>query len=119
MNDNLDNFFYDPDDTDIEDLTYEEQETIKYQSMNNTYKLIINGYDFDAFSDPLFWLLTNYDQVSVFDVLIDYFQDPLREEYEKCAVLKEIRDKRLAHMKSRDAKKGKFTYKLGVQNKDL
>tara|TARA_R110000765_G_scaffold423725_2_gene533034 strand:+ start:41 stop:397 length:357 start_codon:yes stop_codon:yes gene_type:complete len=118
MSENLENFFYDPGDADVEFLSTTEEEIIKYHSMNNTYKLILNEYDFTVFPDSLFWLLTDYDKLTVFDVLIEYFQDPEREEYEKCAVLKGIKEERLKHMKRRGTKKGKFTYRLGVQNKD-
>tara|TARA_R110002050_G_scaffold116946_2_gene233642 strand:- start:18867 stop:19226 length:360 start_codon:yes stop_codon:yes gene_type:complete len=119
MSDDLENFFYDPEDSDVEFLSSREEETIKYHSMNNTYKLIINDYDFEVFPDQLFWLLTDYDALSVFDVLIDYFKHPDREEYEKCAILKSLQEKRVKNMKSRAAKKGKFTYRLGVENEDL
>ena len=118
MSEDLENFFYDPEDTDVELLTDKEQEMVKYHSMNNTYKLILHEYDFTVFPDTLFWLLTDYDKLTVFDVLIEYFQDSDREEYEKCAVLKKIKEERLTYIKQRGAKKGKFTYKLGVENKE-
>tara|TARA_R110000751_G_scaffold49529_5_gene110198 strand:+ start:5817 stop:6209 length:393 start_codon:yes stop_codon:yes gene_type:complete len=118
MSENLDNFFYDPEDRDVELMTEEEKEIVKYHSMNNTYKLIMSEYDFTVFPDTLFWLLTDYDKASVFDVLIEYFQDEDREEYEKCAVLKQLKERRLRY-KKRASKKGKFTYKLGVQNEGL
>jgi len=108
MSEDLENFFYSPGDDDIDLLTDDEQEAIKYHSMMNTYKLIINEYDFEVFPDRLFWLLTDYDTLSVFDILINYFASPDREEYEKCAELKRIKDERL----KRGAKKGEFSYKL-------
>ena len=46
MSENLENFFYDPGDADVEFLSTTEEEIIKYHSMNNTYKLILNEYDF-------------------------------------------------------------------------
>lgn len=116
MNDNLDNFFYDPEDDDIDFLSDEEREKIKYHSMHNTYKLILNEYDFEVFPERLFWLLTDYDSFSVFDVLIKYFQHPDREDYEKCAELKRIKEARLKIRSKRVAKKGKFTYNLGADD---
>ena len=119
MNDDFENYFYDPKDDDIDLLSDEERETIKYHSMHNTYKLILNEYDFEVFPDRLFWLLTDYDSLSVFDILIKYFQHPDREEYEKCAELKRIKEARLKEHPKRVAKKGKFTYNLGPDNPDL
>ena len=119
MNDNLDNYFYDPEDDDIDLLTDEEKERIKYQSMHNTYKLIVNEYNFEVFPDKLFWLLTDFDSLSVFDVLIEYFAHEDREEYEKCAILKKIKEERMKNRPKRATKKGKFTYNLGFDPDDL
>jgi hypothetical protein len=118
MND-YNKYFFDPD-GDLNDLSEEERQTIKQQSMLNTYKLIVNNYDFDIFPNRLFWLLTDYDALTVFDILIDYFADLEREEYEKCAELKNIKEKLIKNRSVRTAKKGKFTYTITSDDeKDL
>ena len=111
MSDEFDSYFFNPE-GDLNQLTDEEREAIKRQSMLNTYRLIINNYDFDVFTDTLFWLLTDYDELTVFDVLIDYFADPEREEYEKCAKLRDIKDSLKSNRLRSRAKKGKFTYTI-------
>ena len=116
MSDELDNYFFNPD-GDLDRLTDEERESIKRQSMLNTYRLIINNYDFEVFDETLFWLLTDYQETTVFDVLIEYFADPTREEYEKCAEIKKIKDNLSKKRLASGAKKGKFTYTIKPDNK--
>ena len=40
MSDNLENYFYDPEDEDLDILTDKQKESIKRQSMENTYTLV-------------------------------------------------------------------------------
>ena len=110
MND-FNKYFFDPE-GDLNDLSKEEREIIKQQSMLNTYKLIVNNYDFDVFPNRLFWLLTDFDALTVFDVLIDYFASPEIEEYEKCAELKNIKEELIKNQSIRTAKRGEFTYTI-------
>lgn len=113
-NDNLENYFYDPNDDDLDILTDKQRESIKRQSMENTYTLVINNYDFDIFPEKLFWLLTDFDSITIFDVLMDYYIET--EEYEKCAVLKIVKE-REKQIRSENKKKiGKFTYKLPMED---
>tara|TARA_R110002020_G_scaffold292835_2_gene508253 strand:- start:9030 stop:9395 length:366 start_codon:yes stop_codon:yes gene_type:complete len=114
MGDNLENYFYDPKDDDLEILTDKQREAIKRQSMENTYTLVINNYDFDIFPDKLFWLLTDFDSITIFDVLMDYYIET--EEYEKCAVLKIVKEREIQMSSERKKKKGKFTYKLPMED---
>jgi hypothetical protein len=117
---NLDynDFLFDGEDPEFSALTEEQREEIKHQSMENTFKLITNNYDFEVFPNRLFWLLTDYDELTVFDVLIDYFADPEREQYERCAILKKIKERHLRNTdKTRAAKRGMFTYRLGTDEK--
>lgn len=111
---NLENYFYDPEDKALELLTDKQKESIKRQSMENTYTLIINDYNFDIFPEKLFWLLTDFDEPTVFDVLIDYYIDT--EEYEKCAQLKIIQESIIGTKGAK--KRGQFTYKLGFDEDD-
>ena len=111
---NLENYFYDPEDKALELLTDKQKESIRRQSMENTYTLIINDYNFDIFPEKLFWLLTDFDEPTVFDVLIDYYIDT--EEYEKCAQLKIIQESIIGTKGAE--KRGKFTYKLGFDEDD-
>lgn len=118
---NYDNWLFNDgdDDPELNSLTEEQREEIKHQSMENTFTLITNNYDFEVFPNRLFWLLTDYDELTVFDVLIDYYSDPAREQYERCAVLKKIKDRHLRHSKKkRVAKKGMFTYRLGLDGEE-
>tara|TARA_R110000824_G_scaffold229769_1_gene417405 strand:+ start:127 stop:492 length:366 start_codon:yes stop_codon:yes gene_type:complete len=110
MSENLENYFYDPEDDDLEILTDRQRESIKRQSMENTYTLVINNYDFDIFPDRLFWLLTDFDDLTIFDVLMEYYIDT--EEYEKCAVLKIVKERERQLSRDRKKKQGKFTYTL-------
>ena len=111
MSDEFDNYFFDPEE-ELSQLTEGEREAIKNQSMLNTYRLIVNNYDFEVFDNTLFWLLTDYDELTVFDVLIEYFADPDREDYEKCGKLRDIKLSLRNNRLSRGAKKGKFTYTI-------
>ena len=67
MSEEYDNYFYDGDDPDLQELKPEEREEIKRQSMENTYTLIINNYNFEVFPNKLFWLLSDFDEITVFD----------------------------------------------------
>ena len=111
-------YYYDPKDDDNL-LDDDEKILIRDASMNNTYTLITNGYDFDVFHEKLFWLLTDYQEITVFDVLIDYFQHPDREEYEKCAILRDIKKELTKDFNSRVLKKSKFTYTIEPDDKGL
>ena len=111
MSDEFDNYFFDPEE-ELSQLTEGEREAIKNQSMLNTYRLIVNNYDFEVFDNTLFWLLTDYDELTVFDVLIEYFADPDREDYEKCARLRDIKIELNKNKKKRTVKRGKFTYNI-------
>ena len=105
------NYFFDPE-GDFSELSDDEREYIQKQSMLNTYTLIINNYDFEIFPKTLFWLLTDYDELSVFDVLIKYFSHLDREDYEKCARLRDIKIELNKNKKKRTVKRGKFTYNI-------
>ena len=118
MKDDFENYFYNSDDPELDMLTDAQRANIKHQSMENTYTLITNNYDFEVFPNKLFWLLTDYDELTVFEVLIKYFAHENREEYEKCALLKKIKERHLRHKPTRAVKKGKFTYKLGVDDEE-
>ena len=118
MSEEYDNYFYDGDDPDLQELKPEEREEIKRQSMENTYTLITNNYNFEVFPNKLFWLLSDFDEITVFDVLIDYFKHPDREQYEKCAVLVEIVKDHKQYYKRGAAKKGMFTYQLGANEEE-
>jgi|3_EtaG_2_1085321.scaffolds.fasta_scaffold30611_1 hypothetical protein len=111
------NYFFNPD-GDFSDLSDDERESIKRQSMLNTYRLIVNNYDFEIFPDSVFWLLTDYDELTVFDILIKYFSDLDREEYEKCARLRDIKKELMKNKKKCMAKKGKFTYNIKPNEKE-
>lgn len=118
MSEDFDNYFYDNDDPELDMLTDAQREEIKHQSMENTFTLITNNYDFEVFPNKLFWLLTDYDALTVFDVLIDYYSHPNREQYERCALLKKIKERHIRRRPTRAVKKGKFTYKLGVDDEE-
>ena len=70
MKDDFENYFYNSDDPELDMLTDALRANIKHQSMENTYTLITNNYDFEVFPNKLFWLLTDYDELTVFEVLI-------------------------------------------------
>tara|TARA_R110000787_G_scaffold255726_2_gene361070 strand:+ start:1206 stop:1571 length:366 start_codon:yes stop_codon:yes gene_type:complete len=110
MSDNLENYFYDPEDEDLDILTDKQKESIKRQSMENTYTLVINNYDFDIFPEKLFWLLTDFDTLTIFDVLMEYYIET--EEYEKCSILKIVKEREIQISSDNKKKLGKFTYKL-------
>tara|TARA_R110002012_G_scaffold37023_1_gene104092 strand:- start:2929 stop:3297 length:369 start_codon:yes stop_codon:yes gene_type:complete len=114
MSENLENYFYDPEDDDLEILTDKQRASIKRQSMENTYTLVINNYDFDIFPEKLFWLLTDFDSLTIFDVLMDYYIET--EEYEKCAILKIVKEKHTQISRESKKKMGKFTYKLPIED---
>ena len=87
-----------------EEFSEKEKEIIKRSSMINTYRLILSNYDFSIFPNTFFWLLTEYEDRSVFDVLLDYFEST--EEYEICADIKQIKDNITKANKSRSEKRG-------------
>ena len=89
-----------------EEFSEKEKEIIKRSSMINTYRLILSNYDFSIFPNTFFWLLTEYEDRSVFDVLLDYFEST--EEYEICADIKQIKDNIAKANKSRSEKRGKL-----------
>jgi hypothetical protein len=95
-------------------LTDKQKESIKRQSMENTYTLVINNYDFDIFPEKLFWLLTDFDSLTIFDVLIDYYIET--EEYEKCNVLKICKEREIQLSSENKKKQGKFTYKIPMDD---
>ena len=51
-------------------------------------------------------------------MLIEYYADEEREQYEKCAMLKKIKDRHVRHNPKSAKKKGKFKYKLGVDDEE-
>ena len=73
-----------------EELTDEEILAI---SMDNTYKLIISDYDYEAMeASGGYWLLKNADSVSALKNVISYYEGV--EDFERCAELFEILKKR-------------------------
>ena len=48
FDDDLENYFYNSDDPELDLLTEEQRTEIKHQSMENTYTLISNNYDFEV-----------------------------------------------------------------------
>ena len=77
---------FDPyDDEELDGFSDGEKEVIRRSSMINTYRLILSNYDFSIFPNTMFWLLTNYKEQNVLDILIEYFETT--EEYEICAEL--------------------------------
>lgn len=110
----FDNF----DDEHIEEFTEHEKEIIRRSSMLNTYKLLVSNYDFSIFPDSMFWLLTDYQESNVFDILLDYFEST--EEYEICADLKKMQDNLDRVRASRDAKKNRvLRYLMGPKDELL
>lgn len=84
-----------------EEFSDDEKEAIRRSSMINTYRLLVSNYDFSIFPNNLFWLLSDYNEENVFDVLLNYFEGT--EEYELCADIqkmkinfKKIKDSRAA-----------------------
>ena len=86
-----------------EDFSDEEKEAIRRSSMINTYRLLVSNYDFSIFPNNLFWLLSDYNEENVFDVLLEYFEST--EEYELCADIKKMQDNFKKIKDSRAAKK--------------
>tara|TARA_R100000406_G_scaffold41208_1_gene27547 strand:- start:653 stop:982 length:330 start_codon:yes stop_codon:yes gene_type:complete len=86
-----------------EEFSEEEKESIRRSSMINTYRLLVSNYDFSIFPDNLFWLLSDYNEEHVFDVLLEYFEST--EEYELCADIKRMKDNFIKIKNSRAAKK--------------
>tara|TARA_R110002050_G_scaffold300041_2_gene467467 strand:+ start:1721 stop:2050 length:330 start_codon:yes stop_codon:yes gene_type:complete len=86
-----------------EEFSDEEKEAIRRSSMINTYKLLVSNYDFSIFPDNLFWLLSDYNESNVFNVLLDYFEST--EEYELCIDIKKMQDNFEKIKSSRAAKK--------------
>ena len=54
MKDDFENYFYNSDDPELDMLTDAQRAIIKLQSMENTYTLITNNYDFEVFPNKLF-----------------------------------------------------------------
>ena len=88
------------------EFSEEEKEAIRRSSMINTYRLLASNYDFSIFPDDIFWLLSDYKDQNVFDLLLEYFEGT--EEYEICADIKKMHDTYLRIKDSRDAKKNKM-----------
>ena len=66
----------------------------------------------------MFWLLTDYEETSVFDILLDYFEST--EEYEICADLKNMQDNTERVRASRASKKNKvLRYLMGPKDELL
>ena len=86
-----------------EDFSDEEKEAIRRSSMINTYRLLVSNYDFSIFPNNLFWLLSDYNEENVFDVLLEYFEST--EKYELCADIKKMQDNFKKIKDSRAAKK--------------
>ena len=85
------------------EFSEEEKETIRRSSMINTYRLLVSNYDFSIFPNNLFWLLSDYNESNVFDVLLDYFEST--EEYELCSDIKKMKDDFKKIRDSRESKK--------------
>ena len=99
----------------LDDFTDEEKEVIRRTSMINTYRLLTSNYDFSIFPENLFWLLSDYNEMTVFDILLDYFEST--EEYELCADVKKMKDHSLQVIAIRDTKK-KLIEMNSKHNKD-
>ena len=59
-------------------------------AMNNTYEYLVSEIDLQDLPEGT-WMLKRPKRVSTIDELIEYFQHPDREEYEKCAELIKIK----------------------------
>ena len=59
-------------------------------AMNNTYEYLVSEIDMQDLPAGT-WMLKRPRRVSTIDELIEYFQHPDREEYEKCAELTKIK----------------------------
>ena len=59
-------------------------------AMNNTYEYLVSEIDMQDLPEGT-WMLKRPRRVSTIDELIEYFQHPDREEYEKCAELTKIK----------------------------
>tara|TARA_Y100001968_G_C19364419_1_gene721676 strand:+ start:528 stop:869 length:342 start_codon:yes stop_codon:yes gene_type:complete len=108
---------FDPhNDEELDGFSDEEKEVIRRSSMINTYRLIVNNYDFSIFPDTMFWLLTNYKDKNVLDILLEYFEST--EEYEMCADIYKIQ-KSLDRVIANRAKKREGLIKYLIEpNKD-
>tara|TARA_B100000519_G_C14257116_1_gene445631 strand:- start:2187 stop:2534 length:348 start_codon:yes stop_codon:yes gene_type:complete len=78
-------------------------------AMNNAYKFLMGGEDWEKMENPIVWMPVNkekakekdvfeagvddYDSGGTIDVLISYFQE--HEEYEKCADLIKLKKIRI------------------------
>jgi len=98
-----------------EGFTESEKEAIRRSSMINTYRLLISNYDFSIFPNNLFWLLSDYDEENVFELLLDYFEST--EEYELCADIKKMQDTFFKMKDKRESKKNTMLrYIIGPKN---
>jgi len=62
-------------------------------SMDNTYKLILNKYDYETMDeDGGYWLLKHAKSISALKNVISYYEEV--ENFERCAELFEILNKR-------------------------
>ena len=109
---------YNPyDEEELDGFSDEEKEIIRRASMINTYRLIVSNYDFSIFPDTMFWLLTNYKDQNVLDILLEYFEST--EEYELCADIYRIQkslDKVLANRAKK--REGLVRYLIEPTKKD-
>tara|TARA_R110002020_G_scaffold233207_2_gene444960 strand:- start:2389 stop:2733 length:345 start_codon:yes stop_codon:yes gene_type:complete len=109
---------FDPyDDEELDGFSDEEKDIIRRSSMVNTYRLIVSNYDFSIFPDTMFWLLTNYKDQNVLEILLEYFEST--EEYEICAELYNIQlelDKVIANRRKK--REGQIKYLIEPTKND-
>ena len=76
-----------------------EEERILHEAMINGYNLVTGKLSYEDLLDSEghdgggLWLPTGFDESASIDQLIEYFAQPEREEYEKCATIKKHIDK--------------------------
>lgn len=74
-----------------------EEERILHEAMINGYNLVTGKLSYEDLLDSEghdgggLWLPTGFDESASIDQLIEYFAQPEREEYEKCAILVKIK----------------------------
>ena len=75
-----------------------EEERVLHEAMVNGYMLVVGKLTYEQLLDGDghdgggLWLPTGFDESASIDQLIEYFQQPDIEEYEKCAELVKIKE---------------------------
>ncbi len=75
-----------------------EEERVLHEAMTNGYNLVIGKLTYEQLLDSDghdgggLWLPTGFDEAASVDQLIEYFQQPDIEDYEKCAELVKIKN---------------------------